>query len=123
MPRVYGFYCLQTIDLSFILVEVEGWGSQNCGCHICMTPNPELINCYVNFWSEICQTKMYENIWHEVFKNGPSMLQRTITFFKGCLPQNLLGPFLNTFPHTWMENTWKTSFFESLDKNFGPQQI
>ena len=45
------------------------------------------------------------------------------TFFKGCLPQNLLGPFLNTFPHTWMENTWKTSFFESLDKNFGPQQI
>ena len=53
LPRVYGFYCLQTIDLSFILVEVEGWGSQNCGCHMCMTPNPELINCYVNFWSEI----------------------------------------------------------------------
>ena len=88
-----------------------------CGCHICMTPIPELINSYVNFWSEICQTKMYKNIWHEVFKNGPSMLQRTISlhFFKGCLPQNLLGTFLNTFPHIWMENIWKTSVFESLD--------
>ena len=28
--------------------------------------------------------------WDKVFKNGPSEI------FKGCLPQILLGPFLNT---------------------------
>ena len=47
--------------------------------------------------------------WNEVFKNGPSkicgreplkILTKTylLTFFKGCLPQFLLGPFLNTCP-------------------------
>ena len=53
-------------------------------------------------------------IWDEVFKNGPSkiygrqaLLQIIIPchfkFFKGCLPQILLSPFLNTlfYKHPW----------------------
>ena len=32
---------------------------------------------------------------NEQFKNGPRMDK----FFKGCLPQILLGPFLNTLSH------------------------
>ena len=32
-------------------------------------------------------------IWDKAFKNGPSKI------FEGCLPQILLDPFLNTFPH------------------------
>ena len=39
----------------------------------------------------------------KVFKNGPSKfcLSRPYPFksFKGCLPQILLGPFLNTLSH------------------------
>ena len=35
------------------------------------------------------------NIWGKVFKNRPYHFK----FFKGCLPQILLGPFLNTLPH------------------------
>ena len=27
-------------------------------------------------------------------------------FFKGCLPQILLGPFLNTFSYLWLSNIW-----------------
>ena len=59
------------------------------------------------------------NIWGKVFKNGPSkicgrqplkylkgygMLQQTISLqiFKGCFPQIILGPFLNTFSHLWL---------------------
>ena len=49
-----------------------------------------------------------------MFKNGPSKIcerQRvknlrgviSLQIFKGCLPQILLGPFLNTLPHM-MEN-------------------
>ena len=40
--------------------------------------------------------------WDKVFKNGPSKicgrqpLKNPFKFFKGCLPQILLGPFLNT---------------------------
>ena len=56
------------------------------------------------------------NIWDKVFKNGPNkvcrrqslknlkgygLLKQTISlqFFKGCLQQVLLGPFLNTLSH------------------------
>ena len=55
-------------------------------------------------------------IWGKVFKNGPSkvygrqplknlkrygLFKQTIflQFFKGCLTQIVLGPFLNTFSH------------------------
>ena len=35
--------------------------------------------------------------WVKVFKNGTSKIcGRRFKFFKGCLPQMLLGPFLNT---------------------------
>ena len=34
---------------------------------------------------------IFSNKWDKLFKNGPSQI------FKGCLPQILLGPFLNTF--------------------------
>ena len=55
------------------------------------------------------------NIWDKVFKNGPSKIcgrqplknlkghglykQITLRMFKGCLPQILLGPFLNALSH------------------------
>ena len=53
-------------------------------------------------------------LWDKVFKNGPSkmcgrqgfknlkwygLLTYHLKFFKGCLPQILLGLFLNTLPH------------------------
>ena len=40
-------------------------------------------------------------VWDKVFKNGPSKMKQTIPLqiFKDCLPQILLGPFLNTFSH------------------------
>ena len=43
--------------------------------------------------------------WDKVFKNGPSKIYgrqplkdflKAVRFFKGCLPQILPGPFLNT---------------------------
>ena len=46
-------------------------------------------------------TKMF---WTKVFKSGQSK------FFKGCLPQNLLGPLLNTLSHLvltrWILDKW-----------------
>ena len=41
------------------------------------------------------------SIWDKVFKNGPSKIcgRQPLSFFKGCLPQILLGPFLNTLSH------------------------
>ena len=58
-------------------------------------------------------------IWDRVFKNGQSkicgrqalknlkgydLLKQSITLqlFKGCLPQILLGPFLNTLSHPYL---------------------
>ena len=55
-------------------------------------------------------------IWVKVFKNWPSKIcdrqplkilklwsrPYHFKFFKGCLPQMLLGPFLNTLTHTWV---------------------
>ena len=38
-------------------------------------------------------TEKLKLIWDKVFKNGPSK------FFKGYLPQIVLGPFLNTLFH------------------------
>ena len=41
--------------------------------------------------------------WNKVFKNGPSKIcggqSLKAYIFKGCLPQILLGPFLNTLPN------------------------
>ena len=40
--------------------------------------------------------------WAKAFKNGPSKIcGQTISLqiFKGCIPQILLGPFLNTLAH------------------------
>ena len=36
-------------------------------------------------------------MWDKVFKNGPSKIcgRQPLKFFKGCLPQILLGPLLN----------------------------
>ena len=40
-------------------------------------------------------------IWDKVFKNRPSKIcgRHPFKFFKGCPPQILPGPFLNTLPH------------------------
>ena len=55
-----------------------------------------MINCIKGIWD------IYK--WVRVFKNGPSKIcgrqpKQTFffKFFKGYLPQVLLGPFLNTF--------------------------
>ena len=43
------------------------------------------------------------HIWGKVFKSGPSKIclgrPYPFKFFKGCLPQILLGPLLNTLSH------------------------
>ena len=44
------------------------------------------------------------NIWGKVFKNGPIEIcgrQPLKNLLKGCLPQILLGPFLNTLIQLW----------------------
>ena len=50
-----------------------------------------------------CETNI---IWNKVFKNGPSKIcgrqplkNLKFKFFKGCLPQILLGSLLNTLSH------------------------
>ena len=47
------------------------------------------------------------NIWDKVFKNGPSeiCLSRPypFKFFKNCIPQIFLGPFLNTLSHMFFK--------------------
>ena len=47
-------------------------------------------------------------IWVKLFKNGPSKIclgrPYHFNFFKGCLPQILLGLFLNTVTHILMKN-------------------
>ena len=63
-------------------------------------------------------------IWVKVFKNGPSKISgrqplktfklyglRTLTFFKGSLPQILLGPFLHALTHvdcSFWKRIWPT---------------
>ena len=50
-----------------------------------------------NNFSQTKRFKILEKkIWESVFKNGPSKLKK---FFKGCLQQLLLGPFLNKLSH------------------------
>ena len=50
-------------------------------------------------------------IWVKVLKNESSNTQADssksyhFTFFKGCLPQILLGPFLNTLTHLYQAST------------------
>ena len=41
----------------------------------------------------LVKVKSFKNILNKVFKSGLSK------FFKGCLPQDLLSPFLNTLSH------------------------
>ena len=62
---------------------------------------------WYHFYSEIFL------IWDKVFKNGPSKIcgrqslknlkgYGLLKFFKGCRPQILLGPFLNSLSHFFM---------------------
>ena len=50
------------------------------------------LRCFTWFWINICFDLFIEKVskCDKVFKNGPN------NFFKGCLPQTLLGRFLNT---------------------------
>ena len=60
-------------------------------------------------------------MWDKVFKNGPSKIcgrqplknlkeygrPYSFKFFKGSLPQILLGPFLNTLTHVMLCSIWR----------------
>ena len=47
-------------------------------------------------WSKICERQSLKNLkWYGLFKPDHA----TLKFFKGCLPQILLDPFLNTLSH------------------------
>ena len=77
-----------------------------------------------------------KNIWDKVFKNGPSeicgrqplknlvmvCLNRPyhFKFFKGCLPQISLGPFLNTLSHLFLQqiNVSHLSSFANVSVNY-----
>ena len=66
-------------------------------------------------------------IWDEVFKNGPSEIcgrqpsenmkgyGLPFKLFKGCLPQILLGLFLNTLPYFTIVNRNKMVTFNDND--------
>ena len=69
---------------------------------------------YANY---TCQTLGFydistSNIWEKVFKNGTSEVcgskqTHHFKFFKGCLPQILLGLILNTLSHMFLGTlTW-----------------
>ena len=61
---------------------------------------------------------MTSNMWRKVFKNGPS-IQQTISLqiFKDCLPLILLGPFMNTLPHVFLQ------LFKILQKGYSLPQV
>ena len=40
----------------------------------------------------------------QVLKNNKNLKGYGLEFFKGCLPQILLRPFLNTLSHMWLDN-------------------
>ena len=44
-------------------------------------------------------------MWRTALKNGPKQTI-SLQIFKGCLPQTLLGPFLNTLPYLRIETTF-----------------
>ena len=56
-------------------------------------------------------------IWVKVFKNGSSKIcgRQPLKKLKGCLPQSLLGPLLNTLTHL-IFRLLKKSFLASLTK-------
>ena len=62
------------------------------------------------------------NKWDKVFKNGPSKIcwgrPYYFNFFKGCLPQILLGPFWNTLSQilTYLITFW--TFMQQFLKKF-----
>ena len=72
----------------------------------------------VTFLRALILTSIYSFIyviWVKLFKNGPSKicgrhpsknLKCTSNFFKGCLPQILFGPFLNTLTHISFYGSW-----------------
>ena len=60
-----------------------------------------------SLFNTVCSPDSYY-IWDKLFKNEPSKicerqplkdLKESFKFFKGCLPQILLGPFLNTLSY------------------------
>ena len=58
------------------------------------------------FVSKINILNRQRSIWVKVFKNRPSKICGTqpLKNFKGCLPQILLGPFLNILTHLIVEH-------------------
>ena len=65
------------------------------------------------------------NLWKTAFKNfqviGLSQHTISLQIFKGCLPQTLLGPFLNTLPQMIFKITLWNSFAQAnrTGKHFG----
>ena len=69
----------------------------------------------------------YKLIWDRVYKNGPSKNCRrgSMVFFKVCLPQILLSPFLNTFSHLKLLPFWNSWLIIQKFQNnlsFGPEK-
>ena len=76
---------------------------------MCVLTNLKRDLCLAWYWTflQIITTNL-NIIWVKVFKNVPSKIcgrqqavHITSNFFKGCLPQILLGPFLNTLTQIW----------------------
>ena len=90
-----------------------------------------------HFFSEIILVAVYVKwfsseryTWVRVFKNGPNKIcgrqpynkfEVHFKFFKGCLPQFLLGPFLNTLTHLYKEKkgTFITWLFVQIKSRLG----
>ena len=85
-------------------------------------------------------SKLRDNIWDKVFKNGPSKIcgrqpiknlkeyslvrglvclsrPYPFKFFKGCLLQILLGPFFNTVPHFSVQNQYNQKIIKFVLKS------
>ena len=100
-----------TCDGILFLVKLQSWPT------ILLKKNAIAGGFFVNF-TTIFRTHFLQNIskrlflmrsfaivfikWHKVFQSAPSIicerqpLKKIFKFFKGCIPQILLGPLLNT---------------------------
>ena len=114
-------FTISVQDICFFILFVIDFRVQNCSFIMLMAPNRSLQACFFSqddvylFMQGRLFSTFRHNIWDKVFKNGPSKIcgrqplknlkghglykQIALRMFKGCLPQILLGPFLNALSH------------------------
>ena len=94
---------VQTADLQFLILLKLGCFSQYISNSLetfssCFADHYRNTNCYEEYMGQSIQEWTKLNLWKTAFKKFKGGMV-CFRFFKGCLPQVLLGPFLNTLSH------------------------